>query len=118
MRTNDYQSAIEALKCAVRWNPMGCGYRLDLADLFKVEGNMEEYLAITYSVFERASEAAHLVRAFVNFAGWFEVSEKPRTAAAALRAAQERAQAEYPQQKRLSLGVSAAAGLMLVTVLI
>ena len=37
---------------------------------------------------------------------------------AALRAAQERAQAEYPQQKRLSLGVSAAAGLMLVTVLI
>ena len=38
--------------------------------------------------------------------------------AAALRAAQERAQAEYPQQKRLSLGVSAAAGLVLVTVLI
>ena len=87
VRTNDYQSAIEALKCAVRWNPMGCGYRLDLADLFKAEGNMEEYLALTYSVFERASEAAHLVRAFVNFAGWFEVSEKPRTAAAALRAA-------------------------------
>lgn len=38
--------------------------------------------------------------------------------AAALRAAQERAQADYPQQKRLSLGVSAAAGLMLVTLLI
>lgn len=38
--------------------------------------------------------------------------------AAVLRAAQERAQAEYPQQKRLSLGVSAAAGLMLVTLLI
>lgn len=38
--------------------------------------------------------------------------------AAVLRAAQERAQAEYPQQRRLSLGVSAAAGLLLVTVLI
>jgi len=87
VRTSDYSAASEALKSAVRWNPMGCGYRLDLADLFKVEGNMQEYLALTYSVFERASEARHLVRAFVNFAGWFEVSEKPRAAAAALRAA-------------------------------
>lgn len=87
VRTSDYSAATEALKNAVRWNPMGCGYRLDLADLFKVEGNMQEYLALTYSVFERASEARHLVRAFVNFAGWFEVSEKPRAAAAALRAA-------------------------------
>ncbi len=38
--------------------------------------------------------------------------------AAVLRAAQERAQAQYPQQKRLSLGVSAAAGAMLVILLI
>ena len=83
----DYDGAAAALKAAVRWNPMDCASRLNLADLFRMSGDVQEYLALTYSVFERASEAAQLARAFVNFAGWFGASEKPRTAAAALRAA-------------------------------
>ena len=87
VQAGDYDEAAEALKRAVRWNPMDCSYRLNLADLFRVAGDMQEYLALTYSVFERASDARHLVRAFVNFSGWFEVSEKPRVAAACLRAA-------------------------------
>lgn len=87
VQAGDYDEAAEALKRAVRWNPMDCSYRLNLADLFRVAGDMQEYLALTYSVFERASDARHLVRAFVNFSGYFEVCEKPRTAAAALRAA-------------------------------
>lgn len=87
VRVGDYDVARGALMRAVRWNPMGCGYRLDLADLFKVEGDMDEFLALSYSVFERASEARQLARAFVNFASWFEVSGKPRVAASALRAA-------------------------------
>ncbi|MDM8270716.1 hypothetical protein [Thermophilibacter provencensis] len=87
VQVGDYDEATEALKRAVRWNPMDCSYRLNLADLFRVAGDMQEYLALTYSVFERASDVRHLVRAFVNFSGYFEVCEKPRTAAAALRAA-------------------------------
>lgn len=87
VQAGDYEAATEALKRAVRWNPMDCGYRLNLADLFRVAGDVQEYLALTYGVFERASDVHHLARAFVNFAGWFEVSEKPRAAAAALRAA-------------------------------
>ena len=87
VQAGDYDEAAEALKRAVRWNPMDCSYRLNLADLFRVAGDMQEYLALTYSIFERASDARHLVRAFVNFSGYFEVCEKPRTAAAALRAA-------------------------------
>lgn len=83
----DYDGAAAALKAAVRWNPMDCASRLNLADLFRMSGDVQEYLALTYSVFERASEAAHLARAFVNFAGWFQATEKPRVAAAALRAA-------------------------------
>lgn len=83
----DYDHAIEALKQAVRWNPMACEHRLNLADLFRIEGNMQEYLALTYTVFERASDARHLVRAFLTFSEYFLVTEKPRTAAAALRAA-------------------------------
>ena len=87
VQAGDYDEAMEALKRAVRWNPMDCSYRLNLADLFRVAGDMQEYLALTYSVFERASDARHLARAFVNFSGWFVASEKPRVAAAALRAA-------------------------------
>ena len=87
VQAGDYDEAVAALKRAVRWNPMDCSYRLNLADLFRVAGDMQEYLALTYSVFERASDARHLARAFVNFSGWFVASEKPRVAAAALRAA-------------------------------
>ena len=87
VQAGDYDEAMEALKRAVRWNPMDCGYRLNLADLFRVAGDVQEYLALTYSVFERASDARHLARAFVNFSGWLAASEKPRAAAAALRAA-------------------------------
>lgn len=87
VHVGDYDAAMSALKSAIRWNPMDCGSRLNLADLYRVAGDMQEYLALTYSVFERASDARHLARAFVNFSGWFQASEKPRTAAAALRAA-------------------------------
>ena len=87
VHAGDYDAAMSALKSAIRWNPMDCGSRLNLADLYRVAGDMQEYLALTYSCFERASEARHLARAFVNFSGWFQASEKPRPAAAALRAA-------------------------------
>ena len=87
VQAGDYDEAMAALKRAVRWNPMDCSYRLNLADLFRVAGDVQEYLALTYSVFERASDARHLVRAFLNFSGWFASTGKPRAAAAALRAA-------------------------------
>lgn len=87
VQTRDYDRATEALKLAVRWNPMDCSYRLNLADLFRAAGDEQEYLALTYSVFERASDARHLARAFLNFSGWFASNDKPRAAAAALRAA-------------------------------
>ena len=89
VKSGNYEMAIEALKQAIRWNPMDCGARLDLADLFRVTGDTQEYLALTYTVFERASDARHLARAFLTFANYFEVCEKPRTAAAALRAARK-----------------------------
>ena len=87
VQAGDYDEAMAALKRAVRWNPMDCSYRLNLADLFRVSGDVQEYLALTYSVFERASDARHLVPAFLNFSGWFASTGKPRAAAAALRAA-------------------------------
>ncbi len=88
VHAGDYTAAASALKSAIRWNPMDCGSRLNLADLNRIDGNMDEYLGLSFSVFERASDPRHLARAFVNFANWFEVSEKPRVSAACLRAAQ------------------------------
>lgn len=89
VKTGAYEMAIEALKQAIRWNPMDCGARLDLADLFRITGDMQEYLALAYTVFERAHDARHLARAFLIFATYFEACEKPRTAAAALHAARK-----------------------------
>lgn len=88
VRLGAYDLAVEALKQAVRWNPMGCGYRLDLADLLWLKGDVREALALAFSVFERASEARHLARAYVMFATWFEQTGNSRAAASALRAAQ------------------------------
>lgn len=87
VQIGEYEAATEALKMAVRWNPMDCAHRLNLADLFRTAGNIQEYLGLTYSVFERAADAEHLVRAFINFYGWFAQSGRPQVAAAALRAA-------------------------------
>lgn len=83
----EYDLATEAYKQAVRWNPMECEYRLRLADLFATNGNIDEYLALTYSVFERASEAGHIARAFVNFAQYYQQSGRAMLCAAALRRA-------------------------------
>ncbi len=87
VHVGDYDEAKSALKAAIRWNPMDCGSRLNLADLYKLDGDMEEYLGLSFSVFERASDPRHLARAYVNFSAWFQVSEKPQVAAACLRAA-------------------------------
>lgn len=83
----DYAAAAEALRQAVRWNPMECGYRLDLAELYRTNGDMDEYLALSYSVFERASDVRHLVRAFCNFARHFMDTGADSAVAAALRCA-------------------------------
>ena len=83
----DYDSAAVALRQAVRWNPMGCEHRLNLADLCRISGDLREHLALSYSVFERASEASHLVRAYLNFADYFRAAENPRAAAACLHVA-------------------------------
>ena len=87
VQCGDYDQAAVALRQAVRWNPMGCEHRLNLADLCRIAGDLREHLALSYSVFERASEAPHLVRAYANFASYFLAAENPRAAAACLRVA-------------------------------
>ena len=63
---HDYKAAREALAQAVRWNPMNCAYRLDLAELYRMEGDVQEWAALSFSVFERAVDCRHLAQAYNN----------------------------------------------------
>lgn len=85
MRLERYEEATEGLKQAVRWNPMECAHRLNLASALAQAGDYEEYLRMTYSVFDRASHSQHLARAYENFAGYFIDCEQPDTAAACVK---------------------------------
>lgn len=87
IRLEDYDAATLALKQAVRWNPMDCAARLDLAELLRNAGNKQESLALSYSVFERASDARQLERAFANFARFYLDGGQTTCAAAAARCA-------------------------------
>lgn len=62
----DWEGAKAALSQAVRWNPMNCAYRLDLAELYRMGGDVREWAALSFSVLERASECRHLATAFAN----------------------------------------------------
>jgi tetratricopeptide (TPR) repeat protein len=106
VRMNDLEAAAEALKQAVRWNPMNCAHRLDLAAVLAQAGDYEEHLKLSYSVFARAASSAHLVRAYLNFEDYFERCQQFETAAACVKCALRL----LPQDKK---AVSAASKLAL-----
>ena len=88
IRQERYEEAGKVLAQAVRWNPMKCSYRLDLAELRRAAGDTQEWLALSHSVMERASNARELARAYVNFGTWFITEAKPEAAVACQRIAQ------------------------------
>lgn len=92
-----WDEAREALKKAVRWNPMESTYRLNLAELFRIIEDHKEWLGLSYSVFERAYRPEHLVRAYINFAHAFMNAGDLMTSAALIKAALNIA----PYDKRL-----------------
>ena len=63
IQQQEYALARDALKQAVRWNPMNCAYRLDLAELYRVLGDAREWAALNYSVLARAADAKLFGRA-------------------------------------------------------
>ena len=50
IRQQDYVSARNALMQAVRWDPMNCNYRLDLAELFRALEDKQEWASLSFSV--------------------------------------------------------------------
>ena len=82
-----WEPARDALMQAVRWNPMNCNYRLDLAEVFRALGNAQEWAALSASVLERASDARSLARAYANLGQHFLGTDNPLAASGCLRLA-------------------------------
>lgn len=87
IQKGEYESARDALKQAVRWNPMNCAHRLNLAEVFRALGNTQEWAALSASVLERAATPQALARAFANLGQFFFTVEKPLAAEGCRRAA-------------------------------
>lgn len=87
IQKGEYESARDALKQAVRWNPMNCAHRLNLAEVFRALGNTQEWAALSASVLERAATPQAFARAFANLGQFFLTVEKPLAAEGCRRAA-------------------------------
>ncbi len=82
IRQQDYVSARNALMQAVRWDPMNCNYRLDLAELFRALEDKQEWASLSFSVLERASDGKCAARAYTNLGQYFLEPETENISAA------------------------------------
>ena len=82
IRQQDYVSARNALMQAVRWDPMNCNYRLDLAELFRALEDKQEWASLSFSVLERASDGKCAARAYANLGQYFLEPETENVSAA------------------------------------
>lgn len=87
IQRHEYESARDALKQAVRWNPMNCAHRLNLAEVFRALGDTQEWAALSASVLDRATTPQALARAFANLGQYFLAGENLAAAEGCRRAA-------------------------------
>lgn len=86
VQKGELESARDALKQAVRWNPMNCAHRLNLAEVFRALGNTREWAALSASVLERAATPMALARAFANLGQYFLAADRLEAAEGCRRA--------------------------------
>lgn len=87
IRQNEYALAKDALMQAVRWDPMNCAHRLNLAGVFRTLGDTQEWASLSHSVIERASDPVSAARAYANLALFFLDEDNAAAAAGCVRAA-------------------------------
>lgn len=88
IRQQQWESARDVLMQAVRWNPMNCNYRLDLAEIFRVLGDVQEWGALSNSVIQRASDSRSAARAYANLGQFFMDEDRASAASGCARIAQ------------------------------
>ena len=71
LKQQDLGLAKNALMQAVRWNPMDCTYRLDLAEVYYALEDERQWAALSLSVVERAADARSLGCAYANLGRYF-----------------------------------------------
>ena len=71
LKQQELELAKNALMQAVRWNPMNCTYRLDLAEIYRALEDEQQWAALSLSVVERASDARSLGCAYANLGRYF-----------------------------------------------
>lgn len=96
IRQNEYTLARDSLMQAVRWDPMNCAHRLNLAGVFRTLGNQQEWASLSHSVIERASDPVAAARAYVNLGRFFLDEENAAAAEGCSRAAQRLAEGDAP----------------------
>lgn len=79
----------EALKQAIRWNPMDVSARLSLADVYRTQNNYEEFMALSVSALVRASRVEDMAHAFMNASVYFHAQMEDDTASAAMHMAKK-----------------------------
>ena len=122
IRQNEFTLARDALMQAVRWDPMNCAHRLNLAGVFRTLGNAQEWASLSHSVIERASDPVSAARAYVNLALFFMDEENAAAAEGCVRAARrlaeddalvaqaaDRMAAEHPEAAELTDAEAAGA---------
>ena len=87
IQSQEHALARDALMQAVRWNPMHCAYRLDLAEVFHILGDRREWASLLFSVLERAADAAHVGRAYAGLGEFFLDEDEASAAAGCARRA-------------------------------
>ncbi len=97
IRLEEWALARDALMQAVRWDPMNCSYRLDLAEVFHILGDVREWASLSHSVLDRASDPRSAGRAYANLGQLFCDEGNAKAAAGCL----SRARALAPRERRV-----------------
>ena len=79
-----FQEAKEILSKAMRWNPYNGEAVFEYAELFKIDGDMETYLALTKMELNQAYRSKDVARCYLNLAYYFAEKKMFDVAAACM----------------------------------
>ncbi len=82
MHKEDYEGAVEAYQCALKWNPVDIDTMFQLGELYKKKGDLDNCKKITFEAYHYCCTRATMARFYRNLGFYYLESYKPETAAA------------------------------------
>ncbi len=77
----DLKGAKKALAKAIRWNPIDPNITFEYAEIFKVQGKLDDFFRLTKLAFSHSYKKSHLARCYRNFGYYFVERELWKMAA-------------------------------------